>query len=124
MRQSNLERDQIFVKGYGFLSFAKNMGKNIGKNISKNLSGKYSRKLLNHAKKSAADALKTSSKKVIQKTAGTTGDLIDNKIVDIFTKASKNSQQNNSETVTNENVKEIPKERQKIIDNLDINIIA
>ena len=124
MRQSNLERDQIFVKGYGFLSFAKNMGKNIGKNISKNLSGKYSRELLNHAKKSAADALKTSSKKVIQKTAGTTGDLIDNKIVDIFTKASKNSQQNNSETVTNENVKEIPKERQKIIDNLDINIIA
>ena len=28
-------RDQIFVKGYGFLSFAKNMGKNIGKNIIK-----------------------------------------------------------------------------------------
>ena len=27
---------QIFVKGYGFLSFSKNMGKNIGKNISKN----------------------------------------------------------------------------------------
>ena len=24
--------DRIFVKGYGFLSFAKNMGKNIGKN--------------------------------------------------------------------------------------------
>ena len=33
---------QIFVKGYGFLSFAKNMGKHIGKNISKNLKGKYS----------------------------------------------------------------------------------
>ena len=31
-------RDQIFVKGYGFLSFAKNIGRNIGKNISKNLS--------------------------------------------------------------------------------------
>ena len=28
-------RDQIFVKGYGFLSLAKNMGKNIGKDISK-----------------------------------------------------------------------------------------
>ena len=25
-------RDRILVKGYGFLSFAKNMGKNIGKN--------------------------------------------------------------------------------------------
>ena len=32
----------ILVKGYGFLSFAKNMGKNIGKNISRNLSDKYS----------------------------------------------------------------------------------
>ena len=33
-------RDRIFVKSYGFLSFAKIMGKNIGKNISKNLNGK------------------------------------------------------------------------------------
>ena len=31
-------RDWIFVKGYGFLSFTKNMGKNIGKNISQSLS--------------------------------------------------------------------------------------
>ena len=37
MRYSVQPRDQIFVKGYGFLSFAKNMGKNIGKNLSKNL---------------------------------------------------------------------------------------
>ena len=37
-------RDLRFVKGYGFLSFAKSMGKNIGKNISKNLGGKYSQK--------------------------------------------------------------------------------
>ena len=51
-------RDQIFVKGYGFLSFTENMGKNIGKNISKNVSGKYSQKLLDNSKKSAADALK------------------------------------------------------------------
>ena len=42
-------RDQIFVKGYGFLSFAKNMGKYIGKDISKNLSGKRSQKLFDHA---------------------------------------------------------------------------
>ena len=38
------------------------MGKNIGKNISKTLSGKYKQKLLDHAKQSATDALKTSSK--------------------------------------------------------------
>ena len=33
-------RDRIFVKGCGFLSFAKNIVNNIGKNISKNLIGK------------------------------------------------------------------------------------
>ena len=47
-RYSVQPRDRIFVKGYGFTSFAKNIGKNIGKNISKNLSGKYSQKLLVH----------------------------------------------------------------------------
>ena len=35
MRYSVHLRDRIFVKGYGFLSFAKNTGNNIGKNISK-----------------------------------------------------------------------------------------
>ena len=50
MRYSVQPRDRIFVKGYEFLSFAKNMSKNIGKNKSKNLSGKYSHKLLDHAK--------------------------------------------------------------------------
>ena len=43
-------RDQTFVKGYGFLSFAKNMGKHLHENISKILSKKYSQKLLDHAK--------------------------------------------------------------------------
>ena len=79
MRYSVQPRDGIFVKGYGFLSFAKNMGKNIGKNLSKNVIGKYSQKLLDHAKQPATDALKTSSKRVIQKTEGATGHLIGNK---------------------------------------------
>ena len=43
---------KIFVKGYGLLSFAKNMDINIGKKFSKSLSFKYSQKSLNHAKKS------------------------------------------------------------------------
>ena len=50
VRYSVQPRDHIFVKGYGFFSFDKNMGKSIGKNISKNLSGKYSQKFLDHAK--------------------------------------------------------------------------
>ena len=61
MRYSVQARDQIFVKGHGFLSFATNMGKNKGKNISKILSGKYSPGMLpvHHAKQSATDAFKT-----------------------------------------------------------------
>ena len=65
MRYSVQPRDEIFVKGYGFLSFAKNMVKNIDGNISKNVSGKYGQKFLDYAKKFATDALKTSSKRVI-----------------------------------------------------------
>ena len=94
-------RDLIFVKGYGFLSFAKNIGKNISRNISKNLSCKYSQKILDHTKQSATDALKTASKRVIQEIAEATGDLIGTKI----------SQQINSETVTNERDKEIPEKK-------------
>ena len=85
MRYSVQLRDWIFVEGYGFLSFAKKMGKNNDKNISKNLSGKYSQKLLDHTKKSAANALKTVSKRAIQKTAQVTVDLIGIKITDGIT---------------------------------------
>ena len=83
MRYSVQPRDQIFVKSYGFLSFAKNMDKNVGKNKSKILNRNSSQKLLVHAKKSARDALKTSSKKVIQKTAGATGNLIAERITKV-----------------------------------------
>ena len=44
-------RDRIYVKGYGFLSFAKNVGKR--------LSNKYGQKLLDSAKRSTADAIRT-----------------------------------------------------------------
>ena len=40
-RYSVQPRDRIVVKGYGFLSSAKNMGRNIGRNIIKNISSKY-----------------------------------------------------------------------------------
>ena len=67
MTRYSLQPDQIFVKGYGFLSFARNMGKNVDKYISKNLSSKYSQKLFDPAKQYATDALKTASKKGIKK---------------------------------------------------------
>ena len=121
-------RDRIFIKGYGFLSFAKNMGKHIGKNISKNLSSKYSpgmlaarQKIVDHTKQSATDALITDSKRVIQKTAEETGDLTGNKIADKITRVSKTSPKNNSETNEEEILRErytSPELRQKIIDDL------
>ena len=79
--------------------------------MSKNLCDTHRQKCLDHAKKSATNALKTSSKRVIQKVAGETGDLIGNKISNRITNVSKNSQQNNSETVTNKLDKETPKEK-------------
>ena len=48
--------------------------------MGKSLSNKYGQKLLHSAKKSATDAIKTSSKRAIQKTAEATGDLISRKI--------------------------------------------
>ena len=86
------------------MSFAKNIGKYIGKNISKNLSDKYSRKLPDSVKQSAADALKTSWKRVIQKTPESIGDLITNRNANKITKVSS-SLHNNSETITNEHGK-------------------
>ena len=81
MKYSIEPRDGIYVKGYAFLSFAKNMGKS--------LSNKYGQKLIDSAKKSTADAIKTASKRAIQKTAEATGDLIGNKIADKITSVSK-----------------------------------
>ena len=46
------------------------------KNIGKNLSSKYDQKLLDSARKSTTDAIKTASKRAVQKTAETTDDLI------------------------------------------------
>ena len=68
MRNSVEHRDRIYVKGYGFLSFAKNMGKNLNNN--------YGQKLFDSLNKSTTDAIKIASEIAIQKTAEATGDLI------------------------------------------------
>ena len=54
--------------------------------------------------------LKLLQKKVMQTTEVVTSDLNGNKIADRIIKISKSSQQSNSETVTSEHDKEIPKE--------------
>ena len=59
MRYSIEPRDKIYVKGYGFLSFAKNMGKSLG--------NKYGQKRLDSAKKSTTDAIKKLEKEQFKK---------------------------------------------------------
>ena len=76
-----MNQDRIYVKGYGLLSFAKNIGKSLG--------NKYGQKLLDSAEKSTTDAIKTASKRAIQKIAETTGDLIGSEIADKITSVSK-----------------------------------
>ena len=121
MRYSIESRKRIYVKGYEFLSFAKNMGKSS--------SNKYGQKLLDSAKKSITDAIKTAPKRAIQKTAEATGALIGNKIADkitsVFKKPAKELH-NNDETKEEEDVEITthkkryisPEERQQIIDEL------
>ena len=57
MRYSIEPEDRRYVKDYGFLSFAKNIGKS--------LSNKYSQKRLDSTKKSTTDEIKTASKRPI-----------------------------------------------------------
>ena len=115
MRYSIEARDTIYVKGYGFLSFAKNMAKNFSYKYGQNLDS---------AKKST---IKAALKRAIQKTAEATSDLIGNKIADKITSVSKISTKelhNNDETEeedverTHKKRYMFPEERQQIIDEL------
>ena len=119
MRYSVEPIDRIYVKGYGFLPFAKNMGKS--------LSNKYGQKRLDSSKKSTTDAIKTASKRAIQKAAEATGDLIGNKIADEITSVSKkksiiinnnNNNNNDVELITHKKKYMSPKERTQIINEL------
>ena len=106
MRYSIDPKDGIYIKGYGFLSFAKSMGKN--------LSRKHSKKLLDSAKKSTTGPIKTASKRAIQKTAEATGDLVGNKIADKITsvsKKSKNNEDNDESEAGRASPKDVPKKK-------------
>ena len=64
MKYSAEPRLRKYIEGYGFLSFGRKFG------------DKYSKKLMDTATKTGIDAAKTGSKRVVQKTAEGTGDLI------------------------------------------------
>ena len=77
MRYSIEPRGRRSVKGYGFMSFARNF------------SDKYSKSLMDKAIDVSKKFVKTAGKKILKKTAKATGDLIGNKIADKITSASK-----------------------------------
>ena len=84
--------------------------------MGRSVYSKYSEKLLDHA----TDTFKTASKRAIQKTGETTGDLIGNNIADKIKNVSKTSPQYNLETneemLTEKYI--FPELRQEIIDYL------
>ena len=77
MRYSTEPRYRKYVKGYDILSFARKLG------------DKYGKKLMDTATKTGIDAAKTASKRVVQKAAEATGDLIESKIADKITSVGK-----------------------------------
>ena len=98
-------RERRSVKGYGFMSFARNF------------SDKYSKYLMDKGVDVSKTFAKTAGKKILEETEKATGDLIGNKIADKITSASKKSH----DEVNNEILKEryiSPKDRQKIINEL------
>ena len=70
MRYSIEPKTGKYIKGHGFFSFARN------------LSNKYGKQLLDNATITGVDAAKPASKKVVHKTAETTGELIGNKVAE------------------------------------------
>ena len=95
MRYSTERKYRKYIKGYGFLSFARKFG--------------------DTATKTGIDVAKTASKRVVQKTAEATGDLIGNKIADKITSIGKPKEK---ETKEIEEIYIPPEKRQQIIDDL------
>ena len=109
MRYSIEPGDRIYVKGYGFMSFAKK------------LSNKYSQKIMDIDKKSTTNAIKTGSQRANQKTAEATGDLVGNKIDKIVTISKKSTKKlptidEDAELSTHKKRYISSKERQQIIE--------
>ena len=81
MRYSTEPKYRRYIKGYGFLSFARKFGDKCGK------------KVMDTATKIGVDAAKTTSKRVVQKTGEATGDLIGDKIADKITSLGKSKEE-------------------------------
>ena len=104
MKYSTEPKSRNYVQAHGFLSFATKFR------------GKYGKKLIDTATKTGIDAAKTASKRVVQKTAEATGDLISNKIADKITSVGKTKEKTNKP----EEIYIPPEKRQQIINDLQL----
>ena len=104
MRYSTEPKYRKYVKGYGFLSFARKSG------------DAYGKKLIDTVTKTETDAAKTTSKRVVQKTAEAIGDLIGNKIADKITSLGKTKSKEKEDE--RQEIYIPPEKRQQNIDDL------
>ena len=134
MRYSIEPRERRYVKGYDFMSFARNFGNKYGKKLmdtaiktGTNFSSKYGKKLTDTAIKTGKDFATIAGKKNNSQSAEATGDLIGNKIADKITakpsKKSQNKKYSQMKLIMKYRKKEryiSPNERQKVIDELKL----
>ena len=110
-----------YVKGYNFLPFARNFGDKYGKKLidtaTKVGTSKYGKKIIDTTKKQGSEFAKTAGKRIVQKSAEATGDLIGNKIADKITSLGK-SKNKEKETSEEEEIIIPPEKRQQIINDL------
>ena len=82
-----------YVKAYGFLSFTRKFRDKYGKKLmntaTKVGTSKYSKKIIDTTKKQGSEFAKIAGKKIVQRSAEATGDLIGNKIADKITSQGK-----------------------------------
>ena len=100
MRYSVKPEYRTYVQGYGFLSLARKFGDKYGKklmntptktgiNAAKKFGDKYGKHLIGTAKKQGTNFANIAGKKIVEKSAEATGDLIGNKITDKITSLRK-----------------------------------
>ena len=104
MRYSTEPKYKKYVKGYGFLSFARKFG------------DKYGKKLMDTVTKTRIDAVKSFSKRVVKKTEEATGNWMKNKTADKTTSLGKTKSKEKEDE--RQEIYIPPEKRQQIIDEL------
>ena len=121
MRYSLEPSHRKYVKGYGFLSFAKKLGNKYGKFM---ISSGNVKNLMDSVTKSSKDFAKAASKRAVKMASEATGDLIGNKIADKITSMGKpRSKKEKDDENIMEETQEIfipPEKRRQIINDLKV----